>query len=105
MARLATQRRRTRVVAATRVGGGAHLTIDSLVTIGILPNEFADRVEMVGNTSRTGAEAFLLDVDAREELATVIKRATTLDLAHAPDFEKRFVSCLAFPSAPRSIAA
>lgn len=84
---------------------GAHLSVDSLVAIGLLPPELADRVELVGNTSRTGAEALLRDRSVRAELAEVTRRAQTLDLAHTPNFDQRFVSCLAFPASASMAAA
>jgi len=77
---------------------GAHLQPASLVGIGMLPAELADRVTAVGNTSRTGAELLLLDGSARAELVETVRRATAIDLAHASGFEKIFVRALAFPA-------
>lgn len=76
---------------------GAHLRPESLVAIGLLPAELGGRVEAVGNTSRTGAEALLLDRDARVELQRCVDRAAVIDLAHAPGFEAAFVGALGFP--------
>ena len=78
---------------------GAHLRPESLVGIGLLPAELGDRVLAVGNTSRTGAEALLLDGQARAELRDQVARASVIDLAHAPGFEDLFVKALAFPRA------
>jgi len=83
---------------------GAHLQPKSLVGIGLLPEELAERVTAVGNTSRTGAEALLLDREARTELVETVKNAVAIDLAHAPSFEKTFVSSLAFPKLEKAAA-
>ncbi len=83
---------------------GAHLQPASLVGIGLLPDELGGRVTAVGNTSRTGAEAMLLDREARTELVATIKDAVTIDLAHAPSFENTFVKALAFPKLERAAA-
>jgi uncharacterized 2Fe-2S/4Fe-4S cluster protein (DUF4445 family) len=77
---------------------GAHLQPASLVGIGMLPAELADRVTAVGNTSRTGAELLLLDRSARGELVEAVRRAKAIDLAHTSGFEKVFVRALAFPA-------
>jgi len=79
---------------------GAHLLPESLVGIGLLPPELGPRVLAVGNTSRTGAEALLLDRDARDELLEIVRCTKVLDLAHAPGFEGTFVKALGFPRHP-----
>ena len=79
---------------------GAHLLPESLVGIGLLPPELGPRVLAVGNTSRTGAEALLLDRDARDELLESVRCTKVLDLAHAPGFEGTFVKALGFPRHP-----
>ncbi len=79
---------------------GAHLEPESLVGIGLLPPVLGPRVVAVGNTSRTGAEALLLDRTARDELLEIVRRTQVLDLAHAPEFERTFVKALGFPHQP-----
>ena len=83
---------------------GAHLQPASLVGIGMLPGELLGTVTAVGNTSRTGAEVLLLDREARGELVETVRKATAIDLAHAPAFEKLFVRALAFPRFEREAA-
>lgn len=76
---------------------GAHLRPESLVAIGLLPPELGPLVEAVGNTSRTGGEALLLDAEARRELQAAVAATKVIDLAHAPGFEDTFVRALGFP--------
>lgn len=83
---------------------GAHLDPASLVRIGMIPEALGGRVLAVGNTSRTGAEALLLDGAARAELAEIVRGAELVDLAHAPGFADAFVKAMAFPAAPRAAA-
>lgn len=75
---------------------GYHLRALSLLSIGLLPAQFAGRIEFVGNTSKTGAEAFLLSRAARNEMAELVKRVEVVELANAPDFDKYFVQSLGF---------
>jgi len=75
---------------------GFHLRTASLVHLGLLPREFKDRVEFVGNTSKTGARAFLLNRRLREELKQLARQVRVLELANDPAFEKTFVKALSF---------
>ena len=75
---------------------GYHLRAESLLTIGLLPPQFAGKVEFVGNTSKSGGEAFLLNREARREMAEVVARVEVLELANCPDFDRTFVRCLSF---------
>jgi uncharacterized 2Fe-2S/4Fe-4S cluster protein (DUF4445 family) len=75
---------------------GFHLTARSLTTIGLLPPEVAGNIEFVGNTAKSGGEAFLLNRDARREMALLVAGVEVLELASYPDFDKVFVKCLSF---------
>jgi uncharacterized 2Fe-2S/4Fe-4S cluster protein (DUF4445 family) len=76
---------------------GYHLRTKSLINLGMLPPGFRDRVEFVGNTSKSGAVAFLINRDTRREVARIVKDVTALELANASDFQPTFISSLAFP--------
>ena len=76
---------------------GYHLKTRSLLRLGMLPPGFGDRVEFVGNTSKSGAVAFLLNRDTREEVTRIVKSVNALELANAPDFQPTFVASLSFP--------
>ena len=75
---------------------GYHLRAESLLTIGLLPPQFAGKVEFVGNTSKSGGEAFLLNRGARREMAVAVAGIEVLELANCPDFDRTFVRCLRF---------
>ena len=75
---------------------GFHLRTASLIHLGLLPREFKDRVEFVGNTSKSGARAFLLNRRLRDELKQPVQRVHVLELANDPAFEKTFVKALSF---------
>jgi len=75
---------------------GFHLTARSLTTIGLLPAEIAGNIEFVGNTAKSGGEAFLLNRDSRREMAELVPRITVVELANCPDFDRVFVKCLSF---------
>lgn len=75
---------------------GFHLRTESLINLGLLPREFTGRVEFVGNTSRTGAQALLLNHPARTRLHRTASGVNVLELAKDPAFEKIFLSSLQF---------
>lgn len=75
---------------------GFHLRAASLVHLGLLPREFLGRVEFVGNTSKSGACALLLDHRLRDSLRRIVQRVRVLELANDPAFEKMFVNALSF---------
>ena len=75
---------------------GFHLRTASLIHLGLLPCEFKDRVEFVGNTSKSGARAFLLNRRLRDELKQLAQRVRVLELANDPAFEKTFIQALSF---------
>lgn len=75
---------------------GYHLRAESLINIGLLPREFEGRIEFIGNTSKSGGQAFLLNKTYRLEMKKVAEAIEVLELANFQDFEKVFVKCLSF---------
>ena len=75
---------------------GFHLRTESLIHLGLLPWEFSGRVEFVGNTSRTGAQAALLNRGVRDGFQAVVRDVEVLELAKDPTFEKVFIQSLQF---------
>lgn len=76
---------------------GYHLTVRSLVDIGLFPPEFDGKVEYVGNTSRTGAEALLTNADSRDTLKRLVSQVDAVELANDENFTQAFVAAMAFP--------
>jgi uncharacterized 2Fe-2S/4Fe-4S cluster protein (DUF4445 family) len=75
---------------------GYHLREDSLINIGLLPKEFSGKIEFVGNTSKTGGQAFLLRKDYKDKMQHLVSDIEVIELANCPDFEKEFISFLNF---------
>jgi uncharacterized 2Fe-2S/4Fe-4S cluster protein (DUF4445 family) len=75
---------------------GFHLRTASLIHLGLLPREFSNRVEFVGNTSKSGAQAFLLNRQTRDEMKRIVEEVEVVELANDPAFEKAFVQSLLF---------
>ncbi len=75
---------------------GYHLREESLLHIGLLPEPFAGKVEFVGNTSKSGGKAFLLNEGLRSEMRGLVEKIETVELANSKGFEKLFVGSLGF---------
>lgn len=79
---------------------GYHLTVRSLVDIGLFPPEFDGKVDYVGNTSRTGAETLLTNGGSRAELVAQVAEVDAVELANDESFTKIFVAAMTFPPHP-----
>jgi uncharacterized 2Fe-2S/4Fe-4S cluster protein (DUF4445 family) len=75
---------------------GYHLSESSLLNIGLLPRELKGKVRFTGNTSLSGAAAFLLNTDFRENIVETVTNIDKIELADTEGFENLFVSSLGF---------
>lgn len=75
---------------------GYHLRAKSLINIGLLPREFEDRIEFLGNTSKTGGQVFLTNKNYRGFMQDIVKKVQVVELANYKDFDKVFVKALGF---------
>lgn len=75
---------------------GYHLQAGSLINIGLLPAEFDGRIEFIGNTSKSGGHAFLINKSYRSQMNQIVKKVEVIELADFNDFDKVFVKCMNF---------
>jgi uncharacterized 2Fe-2S/4Fe-4S cluster protein (DUF4445 family) len=75
---------------------GYHLRAKSLTNIGLLPKEFEGKIQFIGNTSKSGGQAFLLNNNYRSQMKQTVEDVEVLELANYKDFDKVFVNCLGF---------
>ena len=76
---------------------GAHLPVDSLTGIGILPKEVKGKLVYVGNTSKTGAYMALMSTKVRNEIEQLAKVMEYTELSEMKEYERLFIECLTFP--------
>jgi uncharacterized 2Fe-2S/4Fe-4S cluster protein (DUF4445 family) len=77
---------------------GAHLPAESLTGTGILPEEVSDRLNYVGNTSRTGAYMALMSGAVKQEVEKLSHEMDYMELGATENYEQLFTRCLMFPS-------
>lgn len=75
---------------------GYHLREKNLLETGLLPAEFAGRIEFVGNTSLSGGRVLLLNRYCRSRISDLAKDIRVIEPARYKDFDRLFVSCLGF---------
>lgn len=80
---------------------GAHLTANSLTGTGILPAEVEDRIEYVGNTSKTGAYMALMSGQVKRDMERLAHEMDYMELGATENYERLFSECMIFPD-PRS---
>ncbi|MHB9292884.1 hypothetical protein Holit_01997 [Hollandina sp. SP2] len=75
---------------------GYHLREQSLLALGLLPKEFAGKIFFSGNTSLSGAIAFLLNADFMGKMQKLVKQIDTVELAKHENFDRIFVRYMSF---------
>ena len=77
---------------------GAHLPAESITGTGILPFEVEDRIEYVGNTSKTGAYMALMSSAVKRQMEALAHDMDYLELGATDNYERLLSECLIFPS-------
>ncbi|HEX9062750.1 MAG TPA: ASKHA domain-containing protein [Clostridia bacterium] len=75
---------------------GYHLRAKSLINIGLFPVELEERLEFIGNTSKAGGHAFLVNKTYRSEMEKLVSSVDVIELSRYKDFDRVFVNCLGF---------
>lgn len=85
-------------VARVYLGGGFgfHLNCQKAVAIGLIPEEFADKVEIIGNSSLSGAVKSLLEKDSRDRVSGIAQCAQEVALSTDKDFNRLYMEYMGF---------
>lgn len=75
---------------------GYHLRAESLVNTGILPPGFVGKISFVGNTSKTGGQAFIVNKSSRRRMEELVNSIEVLELANFPGFERVYMQSMSF---------
>jgi len=76
---------------------GSHLDIASAVRIGLIPDELAGKVAVIGNASLAGAAELLLDRGKLKDTALIASRARHVPLGGNPWFNEAYMEEMLFP--------
>ncbi len=75
---------------------GAHLKVESLIGVGLIPAELEEKVRYIGNSAKTGALLSLISREARSKLEQIAKDIDYFELSVEQGYEKLFAKCLSF---------
>ncbi len=94
---VASAKIKSRAVLRVVIAGGFGSALDSadLVTLGVVPEDLAGRMEMPGNTALLGAAMIALDAALLEDLEREIPAARHIELATDAGFAEAFIQRLA----------
>lgn len=77
---------------------GSHLPADSLIGIGILPEQVKDKLVYVGNSSKTGAYMTLMSEQIKENMEKLAQHMEYMELAETENYERIFTESMIFPA-------
>ena len=77
-------------------GFGSNINIDNAAAIGLIPQELANKVKTVGNSSLGGAVQYLLHQQNKEKIASLVTIATFMDLSSNAAFNDLFIENMLF---------
>jgi uncharacterized 2Fe-2S/4Fe-4S cluster protein (DUF4445 family) len=77
---------------------GSHIDTKYAMVLGLIPDCDLKNVESAGNAAGTGARIALLNVGARHEIETVVRKIKKIETAVEPKFQEYFVDAMALPN-------
>lgn len=77
-------------------GFGSHLNVESAAYIGLIPNELADKTEILGNAALAGTAMVLLNEDKKAELERIASVSKHVNLGGNPKFNDSYVNNMFF---------
>ena len=75
---------------------GKYISVDSFFCVGLLPIEFFDKVEYLGNTALAGAYMALLDKYAIEDMDLLSNKTEFFELSRLDNYDRIFAKALKF---------
>ena len=77
---------------------GSHIDPLYAMALGLIPDCDLNQVASAGNAAGTGARIALLNLAARAEIESVVRRIEKVETAIEPAFQRHFVAAMAFPN-------
>ena len=77
-------------------GFGFKLDIAKAIAIGMLPEEFSDRIKTVGNSSLGGAAEFLTDPRGRDRIEEIVQVSREVNLSSDKEFNEFYMDAMFF---------
>lgn len=78
-------------------GFGSHLDVSSAAAIGLIPEELASKVKVIGNASLSGSVRLLLNRDSLQQAEEIAKKSSHVNLGGNPRFNENYMEQMFFP--------
>lgn len=75
---------------------GSHMKAESLTGLGILPERLLNKIEYIGNSSKTGALLSLLSIKEKSRMEQVAEKVRYIELSSLDSYEKIFTRSIGF---------
>lgn len=76
---------------------GFYLNIESACKIGMLPTEWKNKIQLLGNAAGEGAKEVLMNKEKLSVSEELAKRTIFMELASSKKFQEEFLKCMDFP--------
>lgn len=76
---------------------GAHVSEESLIGTGLLPEAFAGKIKYIGNSSHSGAYMAQMSVESRQAMNQLSKEIDYIELSVLEGYERLFAKSSLFP--------
>lgn len=77
-------------------GFGVNLNIDSAISIGLIPKEFANKIKSIGNSALGGAVKYLLDHNSKENTIKIASQTKSIILSDIEGFNELYIEQMLF---------
>ena len=78
-------------------GFGSHMCAESAIAIGLIPDAFLEKMEVLGNAALAGAVMLLLHPQKQADIRQIVKAAQMVHLGGNPLFNEKYIENMMFP--------
>ena len=78
-------------------GFGSHLNVASAAAIGLIPEDLASKVKVIGNASLSGSVRLLLNRESLEQAEEIARNSSHVNLGGNPRFNENYMEQMFFP--------
>lgn len=72
-------------------GFGKAFSIEDMMITGIVPGEFENKTDIIGNSALRGAVCFANDIEAMKQVGNICRRTEIINLAENAGFQKKYI--------------
>ena len=80
-------------------GFGSFIDKDNAITIGLIPAELREKIQVIGNAAGTGAVLSLISQECLSECDRIAAKARYIELSSSPEFRDHYIDNMLFPGA------